>query len=166
LAFELKLVSIDGDECMAKALAEVERGLQHVNDPDVWRRDGGPDGPTGLLWELRRYAAAYPPSYEAATAIEIAFELGKAATSGKVDPTARQRLGGRLRGAERRNEADRVWRDDAKRIWRDTRGSRTKGDPLRKSQSIVADIICAEVPNAPDHDRVVKTLRAWDRGAS
>jgi hypothetical protein len=163
MAFELKLVSIDGDECMVKALGKIEDGLKDVTDLDVRSED---DESPGLLILLRDYLAGFDPTWQAAGVLEIAFELGKAAASGKVDPTARQRLGGRLRGAARRNEADRVWRDNAKQIWRDTRGSRTKGDPLRKSQNIVADIICAEVANAPDHDRVVKTLRAWDRGAS
>jgi hypothetical protein len=163
MGFDLKLVNIDGPTCMAEALARIEDGLKDVDDSVVHNED---EESPGLLRLLRDYLAGVEPAWETAGALEIAFELGKAAAGGKLDAAALARLGGMARGAQRKAEADRVWRDDAKQIWRDTRGSRTGGDPLRKSQNIVADIICAEVPNAPDHDRVVKTLRAWDRGAS
>jgi hypothetical protein len=163
MGFDLKLVNIDGPTCMAEALARIEDGLKGVDDPVVRSED---EESPGLLTLLRDYLAGVDPAWETAGALEIAFELGKAAAGGKLDAEALARLGGTARGAQRKAEADRVWRNDAKKIWRDTRGSRAKDDPGRKSQDIVAEIICREVPAAPDRDRVVKTIRDWERGAS
>ena len=48
----------------------------------------------GLLRLLRDYLAGVEPAWETAGALEIAFELGKAAAGGKLDAAALARLGG------------------------------------------------------------------------
>ena len=106
----------------------------------------------------------------------IAFELGKAAAGGKVDPAALAKLraaeaawsrGGRNGGGGYKKREKEAWHAKAKPIWLEYRGSRAKGDTLWKSQDDLAAIIKAEIGNAgPDHDRIVKTISAWDREAS
>jgi hypothetical protein len=167
MGVKLNLITgaINGEPMIVRTLAEIEDGLKDVDDPAVRKEDDGES--QGLLPLLRKLVPTDPPpTWEVALALSVAFGLGRYAAGGKIDAESLARLGGMARGAQRKAEADRAWRNDAKQIWRDTRGSRAKGDPGRKSQDIVAEIICREVTAAPEHDRVVKTIRNWDRGAS
>jgi hypothetical protein len=164
--FDVVTGSINGESMIAQTMAEIEEALKDVTDPAVRNEDD--DENQGMLPLLRNLVPREPaPRWEVALALRVSFELGKAVGSGKIDAAELARLGGLARGAKRRDDADRAWRDAAKKIWHDHRGSRAKGHPQWKSQNDLAALIKAEIGKpAPDHDRIVKTISAWDRGAS
>ena len=164
------------EERIADALAEIKDGLRHVDDPDVWSRGAddefGDEQGVGLLENLERCTRGNP-TWQMAMAIRTAFALGRVAITRKVDPAELAKLraawsrGGRNGGGGYKKRAKEAWHAKAKPIWLEYRGSRAKGDTLWKSQDDLAAIIKAEIGNAgPDHDRIVKTIRAWDREAS
>ena len=152
-----------GAEMLADSLAKIDGAMRANTDPAI--RGSDPTDPGLLLLLDQAVDLAGEPNAGLAIAISVAFELGRCA-SGKVDHSEVARLGGLIAGARRKDAANHAWRDAAKAIWRETRGAFLKDDPRRKSQVAVAEIVAAEVPNAPDRDRIVKTIRDWDRGAS
>ncbi len=161
--YDVMHVSLDGEECMAKALGKIEFEVK-VLDRAVWN-DG--NDPPGLLQSLQRFVAADEPTWEMATAIECAFLLGKIAAGGTVTLTEIRRLGGEAIGKKRSDAADVRWRSEAKPIWEEHRGQYPEGDPRRQSQTVVAKLIedaqgrkCA----LPDRDQLVRTIRRWDQG--
>jgi hypothetical protein len=161
MAFELKLVSIDGDECMAKAVGKIEDELKDVTDSDVRSED---DQSPGLLMLLRDYLAGFDPTWQAAGAIEIAFELGKAAAGGKTDAAAlRERLlrGPRAAGEKKKREAD-EWRQPAYQLWLEHRAT-----DRRMSQPKLAYLIQQTVAGANDvtERTVIETIRGWEHEA-
>ena len=129
MAFEVKLVSIDGDECMAKALGKIESAVD-LADPAVWNNG---DDPPGLLQDLQHFLGADEPTWEMATAIECAFLLGKIAAGSTIDVAELRRLGGKATGKLSSDAADARWRSKAKPIWWEHRGQYPDGDPRRRS---------------------------------
>jgi hypothetical protein len=91
MGFDVRHVSLDGQECMAEALTKIEGGLKIVTDPAVHSRD---EENPGLLMLLEHSLARTDPTCDAATALEIAFELGQAAVAGKADPAVVEKLRG------------------------------------------------------------------------
>jgi hypothetical protein len=161
--FDVTHVSLDGDECMTKALAEIESKVD-LADPAVWN-DG--DDPPGLLQNLQLFVRANEPTWQMATAIECAFLLGKIAGGGTVTVAEIRMLGSKARGKGVSDAADDRWRSEAKPIWWEHRGQYPEGDPRRQSQTVVAKLIedalgkkCA----LPDRDQLVRTIRRWDQG--
>jgi hypothetical protein len=123
---DLTKFPIDGETCMAKELVSIEEELKHIDDPNVWHRDdGGPNGePDGLFWELR-WRASIDPTYHTADAVGLAFELGKAAASGKIDQAAVQRFHAKAnaqRSAEVRKAKAKAWGAMLEIIVREERG--------------------------------------------
>jgi hypothetical protein len=84
MGFDLgDLTKIPSDEeRIAQALSKIEGELKHVDGPDVWSRD---DQSPGMLMLLRDCATS---AHGVGLALEMAFELGKAAVLGKSDPAA------------------------------------------------------------------------------
>ena len=92
----------DDAEAIAAALAGVKADLErrHVTDPKVWSGCPWPEGVededmpyvhVGLFEHLVRCTRG-DPSERMATAIDIAFELGRTSIVGKVDPAVAKRL--------------------------------------------------------------------------
>lgn len=159
-----------GRKRLARAFNRMRESTKHMNSVDAYEMVGELDqlmrGDDSAIADDREAGDMF---YGIATALELAFDLGRyeggdrGARKAVID---RAKRNGKKGAAKKIADADLRWRDKAKPIWHESRGSRTEDDPRRKSQSIVADIICSEVDDAPSHDRVVKTIRAWDRGAS
>ena len=159
MGFDLKLVNIDGPTCMAEALARIEDGLKDVDDSIAHNED---EESPGLLRLLRDYLAGVEPAWETAGALEIAFELGKAAAGGKADAAAlRERLlrGPKAAGEKKKREAD-EWRKPAYQLWLE-HGATDRSI----SQSRLALIIQKTVKGADavTERTVIETIRGWER---
>jgi hypothetical protein len=162
-------------ERIAEALADVRAGLEHVDDRRVW--NGYPDGwpenkdedepsaPVGLFLSLERCTRG-APTWQMAMAIEVAFNLGKRAEGGRIDPKLQAKLDAhvdaRRRGQEGATAARNRWQDKAKPIWQENRGQYPEGHPRRLTQGTVAEDI-EKIAGAPSHDRIVKWISKWDR---
>jgi hypothetical protein len=156
---DLTKISIDGTTCMAEALSKIEDGLRGLTDSEVRSEE---DHNPGLLRLLRDYLAGFDPSWQAAGAIEIAFELGKAAADEKTDLVAlRERLlrGPIAAGEKKRREAD-LWREPAKQTWREQGGVNRS-----MSQSELALLIQTTVAGAKavTERTVIETIQKWER---
>src|SRR5271154_4572984 len=116
-------VSIDGEECMANALSKIEDGLKDVVAPAVRSED---EESPGLLMLLRDYLAGLDPTWQAAGALEIAFELGRAAEGGKYDEQEWRRHQAQIHASKsadaRAKQADRNWRSEAMLLHHTHRG--------------------------------------------
>jgi hypothetical protein len=161
MGFDLKLVNIDGPTCMAEALCKIEDGLRGVTDSEVRSEE---DHNPGLLMLLRDYLAGFEPTWQSAGALEIAFELGKAALGGKTDAAElRERLlrGPKAAGEKKKREAD-EWRKPAYQLWLEHRAT-SRG----MSQPKLAYLIQQTVSGADDvtERTVIETIRRWEREA-
>lgn len=129
------------EERIAEALATIEVGLQDIDDPAVRCRD---DESPGLLMLLKQCVSA-DPTWDMAMAVEIAFDLGRAAVVGKADPAAlsnfRAAVEARRRGA-RNSRLEPIkraeeWKAVARRTMDAVRGSST--------DETITKAICAEL---------------------
>ena len=159
-----------GEPMIVRSLAKIEEGLKRVTDPAIRNEDHGKG--QGLLPLLHTLVPTEPaPTWEIALALSVAFELGRAAITGKADPNALRQLGGLVRGAQLKAKAA-AWHDAVRPIWWEKRGQFPKGDPRRRrlSQQRLATKIVADLegkaPGLPGYDQVLSTIKAWEKPLS
>jgi hypothetical protein len=118
---------------------------------------------------LRKLVPTKPaPTWEVALALNVAFELGRAAITGKADPNALRQLGGLIRGAQLK-EAAADWHKVVRPIWWEKRGQFPKGDPRRRKLSQerlvkkIVEELEGKVPGLPGYDQVLATIKAWEK---
>ena len=105
-----------------------------------------------------------------AQTIEVAFELGKAAGSGKVDSQAWRRLhaqdNARKSADEREKKVDSKWRGEAMLLHHTHRGQFAKGDDRRLSHGdlvLIAHDLKIGIKGAPGDRELRRQFSKWDK---
>jgi hypothetical protein len=173
MGFKFDVTNMPTDEeRVAEALDEIEEGVKHVGDPEVWR--WAEESP-GMLMLLRDCATS---AHGIGIALEIAFELGKVSVVRKADPAAWAKfvagMDARARGRERgtRNGVKTnqskaaAWHAPVHAIWLEKRGSRPetrKWNQDRVVQEIRKKLADVKLPS--DDRTIEKQIAKWDAEA-
>ena len=168
-----------GRKRVVEALAEIADALKGVDDPVVHSFDEESPGLLRMLDQVAdpdQYNSKIPHDGAAMDALEnlaqtigVAFELGKAAGSGKVDEQAwRQRhaqINARESAKARGKKADRKWRSEAMLLHHTHRGQFAEGDDRRLSHGDLVVIVHdpkTGIKGAPGDRELRRQFSKWD----
>jgi len=166
MGFKLRdLTKIPTDEeNIARALREIERGLDHVRKDGVWSRE--PTDP-GLLMMLEDCVGGESWGI----ALSIAFTLGRVSIVGKdgaaieraIDEKKAQCRAGANRAVQLAAERDARWRIESEEMWRECYANLAPDDPNRITVTKLAKRIRDEIAGDIQLETIKKQIGRWNK---